>query len=138
MDHNVSELRARHMRRPGQEAILEVTGECKLPATYRAVLNVADQQGDDPSQLVLDLIINDPSNLPATGVENRATLNISFKMKTDTDYSTVKITDLLADPDTTDPTEWVLPVRQINWDTTPQPAKSRRWKGEATTAHRQQ
>lgn len=137
MEHNVSGLSARHHRRPGQEPVLEVTGECKLPATYRAVLRMAEDQGDDPSQLVLDLFVNDPSGLPASGVENRATLNISFKLKTDAEYATVKITDIHGDADSEDPTEWVLPVKQIDWGTTAPAAESKRWKGKAKTAHRE-
>jgi hypothetical protein len=136
VDHNVSEWKVRHLRRPDQEPVLEITGETRIPATYRAVLKPAEDQGDDPSQLVLDLIINVPSGLPAAGMETRGTLFISYKSKTDQAYNTVKIVDVNADADTTGDTEWVLPVKQINWATTAQPPASKRWKGDAT-AHRQ-
>ncbi len=137
MDHHVGEWKARHMRRPNQEPVLEITGESKMPATYRAVLKPAKEQGEDPSQLVLDLIINDPSGSPAAGMETWGTLFISYKQLTDEPYDTVKIVDVHADPDTTEDTVWVLKVKQINWGTTPPAAESTRWKGEATTTHRQ-
>jgi hypothetical protein len=71
------------------------------------------------------------------GMETRGSLFISYKEVTDKAYETVKIVDVNADPDTTEDTEWILPVRQINWGTTASAAESTRWKGEETTAHRQ-
>jgi hypothetical protein len=126
------------MRRPDQEAVLEITGESRIAATYRADLKPAEDQGDDPSQLVLDLIITNPSgSSPMGGMETRGSLFISYKEVTDKEYSTVKIVDVNAAPDTTEETVWVLPVKQVDWGTTATAAESRRWKGKATTSHRQ-
>ena len=136
MDHRVSGWDARLMKRPGDEAILTVTGECKLPATYRADLEVAERQGEDPSQLVLLLIITLPSGLPPTAVEGRGTLNISLKMPTEEVYSSVKIADINADPETEEATVWNVPVKVIDWSNTPTRKKGDRWKG-ATTGSQQ-
>jgi hypothetical protein len=136
MDHHVSGWDARLMKRPGDEAILTVTGECKLPATFRAVLEVAERQGEDPSQLVLLLIISIPSGLPPTAVEARGTLNISLKMPTEKIYNSVKIADINADPETEEATVWNVPVKVIDWSNSPAPKRSDRWKG-ATTGSQQ-
>lgn len=126
------------MRRPDQEPVLEITGESRISATYRADLKPAQDQGDDPSQLVLDLIITNPSgSSPMGGMETRGSIFISYKELTDKEYSTVKIVDVNADPDTTEETVWVLPVKQIDWATTAPAAASKRWKGKSTTSHRQ-
>lgn len=137
MDHQVSGWDARHVRRPGEQAVLSVAGLCNLPAIFRAVLTVSEHQGEDPEQLCLDLNINVPSGKPPTAVENKCTLNIAFKMPTEQTYSSLFITDIQADPDTTEDTVWTVPVKLINWGTVAQAAPSKRWKGEATTAHRQ-
>jgi hypothetical protein len=136
MDHHVSGWDARLMKRPGDEAILTVSGECKLPATYRAVLEVAERQEEDPSQLLLLLVITNPSGLPPTNMENRATLNIALKMPTEETYTSVKIADINADPETEEQTVWVVPVKLIDWSNTPARKKSDRWKG-ATTGSQQ-
>jgi hypothetical protein len=136
MDHHVSGWDARLMKRPGDEAILTVSGECKLPATFRAVLEVAERQEEDPSQLLLLLVITLPSGLPPTAMENRATLNITLKMPTEETYTSVKIADINADPETEEQTVWVVPVKLIDWSNTPARKKSDRWKG-ATTGSQQ-
>lgn len=136
MDHHVSGWDARLMKRPGDEAILTVSGECKLPATYRAVLEVPERQEEDPSQLLLLLVITNPSGLPPTNMENRATLNISLKMPTEETYTSLKIADINADPETEEETVWVVPVKLIDWGNTPSPKRSDRWKG-ATTGSQQ-
>lgn len=136
MDHHVSGWNARHIRRPGEPAVLSVTGECTLPAIYRAVLTVSEKQGDDASQLHLDLNINIPSGRPPTAVENRCTLNIIFKLPTEQQCSSLLITDVHADADTTEDSVWTVPVKLINWGTVAKAPESQRWKGEAL-AHRQ-
>jgi hypothetical protein len=138
MDHRVSGWDARLMKRPGDEAILTVTGECKLPATYRADLEVAERQGEDPSQLVLLLIITLPSGLPPTAVEGRGNLNISLKMPTEKIYSSVKIADINADPETEEATVWNVPVKVIDWSNTPTRKKGDRWKGATTGSQQRQ
>lgn len=136
MDHRVTGWDARLMKRPGDEAILTVTGECKLPATYRAVLEVAERQTEDPDQLVLLLIITLPSGSTSTAVEGRGNLNISLKMPTEKIYKSVKIADINADPETEEATVWNVPVKVIDWANTPTRKKSDRWKG-ATTGSQQ-
>jgi hypothetical protein len=137
MDHKVSNWDARHIRRPGQEPVLSVTGECRLPATYRMVLNVHEPQGEDPSQLVLDLIIENPSGKPSTTVEGLANMNIAFKMPTEETYSSVLISDINADAGTEDETVWTVPVKLIDWGTTAAPNDSKRWKNKAVASHRE-
>ena len=136
MDHHVSGWDARLMKRPGDEAILSVTGECKMPAIYRAVLEVAERQTEDPDQLLLLLIISLPSGKPPTKMETLGTLNISLKMPTEKVYKSVKIADINADPETEEPTVWNVPVKVIDWSNTPTRKRSDRWKG-ATTGSQQ-
>lgn len=136
MDHHVSGWDSRHIRRPGEAAVLSVIGQCELPAIFRAVLEVAETQGEDPTQLALNLNINVPSGKPPTAVENKCTLNIAFKMPTEQTINTLVITDLNADPDSAEEKVWTVPVKIINWATTAAAAKSKRWTGEALS-HRQ-
>ena len=135
MDHHVTGWDARLMKRPGDEAILTVTGQCKLPATFRAVLEMAEPQ-ENPDQLLLLLIITIPSGLPPTAVEGRGNLNISFKMPTEEIYSSVKIADINADSETEQATVWNVPVKVIDWSNTPTRKRGDKWKG-ATTGSQQ-
>jgi hypothetical protein len=91
---------ARHERRTGKPPILTVTGECKLPTTYRAVLKPHEPQ-EDPEVLVLDLQVSLPSQ-PATEVkysepflklyqERPAAIYITYRVETETEYKTVTI-----------------------------------------------
>lgn len=136
MDHQVSGWDSRHIRRPGDVAVLSVIGQCNLPAIFRAVLEVSEKQGNDPTQLCLDLIIHVPSGKPPTAVENKCTLNIAFKLPTEQTINTLLITDVNADPDSDEEKVWTVPVKIINWGTVATAAKSKRWTGEALS-HRQ-
>ncbi|MGQ0678091.1 MAG: hypothetical protein ACT4OM_00265 [Actinomycetota bacterium] len=136
MDHHVSGWQARHMRRPGQPAILSVTGQCQLPAIYRAVLKVSEDQGEDPSKLILELMIHVPSGKPPTLQENKATLNIELKLPLEQEYQSAVIIDIYADEESSEPTVWEIPIKVIDWGTVSGPGESKRWKGEALS-HRQ-
>jgi hypothetical protein len=92
----------RHDRRPDKRHILTVSGECKLPTTYRAVLEEHEPQ-DDPEVLLLDLEVNLPGG--ARGKvehsesfvqlyqERTAVVYVTFRMETETEYKTVTIMD---------------------------------------------
>lgn len=127
MPTGCGEWKARHERRPGQPAVLMVTGECKIPATYRAVLKQSEQQGEDPTQLVLDLVVTLPSGLGNLESEKRATLNVSFKLPTENEYKTVRIIDV----NSQEGESWEIPVRVLEMANTPKAPKSRRWEGVA-------
>lgn len=103
--------------------MLSVTGECNLPATYRTVLEVHEPQGDDPTQLILDLVVTLPSGLESTDNEARCTLNVAFKMNTEQDYETVLIVDKLSDEDES----WEIPVRVLKQAVAEAPMQGSKW-----------
>lgn len=116
---------ARHERRPDKEALLTVTGECRLPATFRTVLEENESQGDDPSQLVLDLKISNPSGYGHMDSEGRCTLNVSFKKQTDKEYSSVLIIDRNSEEEEGE--SWEIPVRVLTQEMAAAPAKGTKW-----------
>lgn len=103
------EFKARLEKRPDSPGVLTVTGECNLPAVYRAVLEAHDPPGETPGQLVLDLVVTLPSGLPPTTVEGYCTLNLAFKTKTEQEYKTV----LIKDRNSEDGESWEIPVRVL-------------------------
>jgi hypothetical protein len=96
----------RHDRRPDKPHILTVTGQCRLPTTYRAVLQEHEPQ-DNPKVLTLDLVVNLPARSekmepgkvehsePFVKLyqERKAPIYISFRLETDNEYETVTILD---------------------------------------------
>ncbi|HVL51554.1 MAG TPA: hypothetical protein VM754_08660 [Actinomycetota bacterium] len=103
------EFKAKWEKRPDKPGILTVAGECSLAAVYRVDLVRHDPPGENPEQLVLDLVINLPSGLPPTAVEGRATLNFSYKEQTDEPYTSVLIIDANSEEEPKD--QWEVPVR---------------------------
>lgn len=96
------EWEARHERRPGKPPLLMISGECKVPTTYRVVLQPHEPQGD-PDVLLLDLAITLPS-AGAGKVEHsepflqlfmtkKAVIYVNYKVETETEYQTVTILD---------------------------------------------
>lgn len=114
---------AKHERRPDKEPLLTVTGECHLPATHRTVLEMHEPQGDDPSQLVLDLVVTNPSGFGHMDSEGRGMLFVDFKLKTDQDYKTVKIIDRNSE----EGEEWEVPVRVLTQPVASAPGQRNKW-----------
>ena len=105
------EFKAKWEKRPDRPGILTVAGECTLAAVYRVDLKPHDPPSEDPDQKILDLVVTQPSGMPATGVENRAQLNFSYKEETEHPYKTVLIIDVNSEEDPKD--QWEIPVRTL-------------------------
>ncbi|MEX2587303.1 MAG: hypothetical protein WD602_04825 [Actinomycetota bacterium] len=105
--------------------MLTVTGECRLPATFRSVLEKREPQGDDPSQLILDLVISNPSGFGHMDSEGRCTLNVSFKMQTDKEYDSVLIVDRNSEEEGGE--SWEVPVRVLVQEVAAAPVKGTKW-----------
>lgn len=114
---------ARHERRPDKEPLLTVTGECRLPATFRTVLERHEPQGDDPTQLILDLLISNPSGFGHMDSEGRCTLNISYKEETDEEYRSV----LIIDRNSEENESWEVPVRVLRQEVATAPTEGTKW-----------
>lgn len=105
--------------------MLTVTGECRLPATYRSVLEVHEPQGEDPSQLILDLVISNPSGFGHMDSEGRCTLNVAFKKQTDEEYKSVLIIDRNSEEEGGE--SWEVPVRVLTQEMASAPTKGSKW-----------
>lgn len=119
MPSQSGEWHARHELRPDREPLLTVTGECHLPATYRADLEMREPQGDDPSQLILDLVVSNPSGHGHMDSEGRGRLFLEFTRKTDHYYKTV----LIIDRNSEDGESWEIPVRVLTQPVAAAPSK---------------
>ena len=95
-----SEWDAIHERRSGKRPILTVTGECRLPTTYRVVLKPHEPQ-EDPEVLVLDLDAHEPERAQ-TDIEHSepfiqlymprpAPIYVNYRVETDVDYKLITI-----------------------------------------------
>ena len=78
-----------HGSRPPAPQVLTVLGECKFPtAGYSVELRRHEPQGINPKDLLLDLIVHEPTG-PAASVIT--TLEARYEEKTDFEYETVTI-----------------------------------------------
>ncbi|MDQ4149473.1 MAG: hypothetical protein M3164_05705 [Actinomycetota bacterium] len=91
---------ATHERRAGKAPILTITGECRLPTTYRVVLKPHEPQ-EDPDVLVLDLEAYEPPRSD-TEIEHSepfiqlympkpAPIYVHYRTQTEHEYKTVTI-----------------------------------------------
>jgi hypothetical protein len=87
--HNCRDWEAWHDRMPGAQATLHVTGRCEFPTSgYSVRLERHEPQGINPRDLLLDLVITEPTG-PVTQVVTEE--EVRYDEQTDLDYDSVTI-----------------------------------------------
>jgi hypothetical protein len=81
-----------HDHMPPGPATLRVSGECRMPTPgYRCELKIHEPQGTNPKDLLLDLVVSEPTG-PQPEVVTPC--EVRFETDTETEYETVSIIDV--------------------------------------------
>ena len=92
MEWDCNDWLAIHDHQPVGPATLRVTGKCTMPSPgYTCELSVHKPQGINPSDLLLDLIVNEPS---VTEPQVVTPCEVRFEWPTETEYESVSVIDV--------------------------------------------
>jgi hypothetical protein len=91
MPWECGEFEAWHDRMPGKPPTLHVTGEVTFPTGgYTAMLQKHEPQGINPQDLLLDLVVTEPTGQVPPVV---TTEPVEYVEETDFDYTTASVID---------------------------------------------
>jgi hypothetical protein len=89
MRGSLATIRVQRSSRPPAAPVLTVVGECTLPtAGYSMELRRHDPQGINPRDLLLDLVVHEPTGPVAQVI---TTLEARYEEETDFEYESVTI-----------------------------------------------